>query len=136
MPRFRETQGRDRTLCLCYGLFAIGDLVIVCAIAIRYVVEHSSLGVLGVIGHFFRDALTNPAAWFVYTDLTLVWIVLAVYMIVEARRFGIRFVWLYVIAAPLSALSVSFPAFMFVRQLKIATEATRVARSRAELPAE
>lgn len=120
MRRLRETRGRDRALCLCYGLFAIVDLVIVCAIAILYAVEHRALGVAGVIGHFFQDALANPAAWFVYTDLTLVWIALTVYMIIEARRFGIRFVWLYVVAAPLSALSVSFPAFMFVRQLKIA----------------
>jgi hypothetical protein len=118
--RLRETRGRDRALCVCYGLFAIADLVIVCAIAILYLVEHRSLGVFGVIGHFFLDALANPAGWFVYTDLTLVWIALTVYMVIEARRHGIRFVWLYVIAAPLSALSVSFPAFMFVRQLKIA----------------
>jgi len=105
---------------VCYGLFAIVDRVIVCAIAIVYLVEHHGLGVFGVIGHFFSDALDNPAGWFVYTDLTLVWIALTVYMVIEARRHGIRFVWLYVIAAPLSALSVSFPAFMFVRQLTIA----------------
>jgi hypothetical protein len=134
VPRLRDIRGRDRALCLCYGLFAVGDLVIVCAIAIWYAVIHHSLGVFGVIGHFFLDALANPAGWFVYTDLTLMWFVVTVYMLIEARRHRIRFVWLYVIAAPLSALSVSYPAFMYVRQLTIA--ATRVAPRPAELISE
>jgi hypothetical protein len=118
--RFRDTRGRDRAWCLCYALFAVGDLLATSSLAVVYAVRHSDEGTVPLVGDFVRDALANPAAGFVYADLTLVWIVLAVFMVVEARRLGIRHVWVYVVAAPLSALSFSFPAFMFVRQLKIA----------------
>jgi hypothetical protein len=67
-----------------------------------------------------RNALVNEASVFIYADLTLVWIALSVFMVVEARRLGIRYVWAYIAGAPLLALNVTFPLFMLVRQLKIA----------------
>ncbi|CAL9647257.1 hypothetical protein SUDANB176_06511 [Streptomyces sp. enrichment culture] len=118
-----ETRGpreKDRALCLFYGLFTLGGALVMGAMAVTYVVRHSDGGPAGVVREFLDDALSNPASRFIYADLTLVWIALAGYMVVEARRHGIRFVWAYIAGAPLLALCVSFPAFMYVRQLKIA----------------
>jgi hypothetical protein len=112
---------RDRALCACYGLFAAGGFVIMVWLAVSYIVRHRGSGVFGVVTDFLHDALANPAAGFIYADLTLAWLALAAFMIVEARRLGIRHVWAYIAGAPLLALCVSFPAFMFVRQLKIGT---------------
>ena len=110
---------RDRALCVCYGLFTVAGFAVMATLAIAFVVAHSDSGVFGVVGDFLRDALVNPAAAFVYADITLAWLVLAAFMVVEARRLGIRHVWAYIVGAPLLALCVSFPAFMFVRQVKI-----------------
>ena len=110
---------RDRALCVCYGLFAAVGFAIMMSLAVSYVLEHSNSGIFGVAGDFLRDATANPATVFIYADLTLVWIALAAFMVVEARRHRIRYVWAYIIGAPLLALCVSFPAFMFVRQLKL-----------------
>jgi magnesium-transporting ATPase (P-type) len=129
-----HVRGRDRAVCLFYFLFAAFSFVAVVAIAAYYAYENRSHGALGVVGGFFRDALANPAAWFIYADLTLVWIALGFYMIGEARRLGIPYVWAYIAGAPLCALSVSFPAFMIVRQLKLAAGApldSRVAATSA-----
>jgi hypothetical protein len=123
VPRLRDLPRRDRALCWCYALFTVLDLLAVSALALVYAARHRTEPPLALIGHFVRDALANPAAAFIYADVTLTWLALAVFMVVEARRLRIRWVWAYIAAAPLSALSASVPAFLFVRQLKIAAAA-------------
>ncbi|ADI03340.1 hypothetical protein SBI_00219 [Streptomyces bingchenggensis BCW-1] len=116
-------RGRDRALCLFYGLFTVGGFLVMASMAVAYVLNHRENGPSGVVRDFLRDAVTNAASRFIYADLTLVWIALAGFMVVEARRLGIRYVWSYIIGAPVLALCVSFPLFMFIRQLKIASAA-------------
>jgi uncharacterized protein DUF2834 len=123
MAGFKDLTGKDRALCTCYALFAICDFLIMTPIAIVYIVQKHHAGIIGVVADFVREALSTPAGWFVYVDLTIAWIALAVFMVSEARRLGIRHVWAYIAAAPVTALGVSFPAFMFVRQVKIAAAA-------------
>ncbi|MFZ3468158.1 DUF2834 domain-containing protein [Streptomyces sp. 4.24] len=115
-----EVRGRDRGLCLFYGIFSVAGSLVMGALAVDFVVDNIHDGVFGVIRTFLRDALTNPAARFIYADLFLIWAALAGFMVVEARRHGIRHVWAYIIGAPALALCASFTAFMYVRQLKIA----------------
>ncbi|MBB1256019.1 DUF2834 domain-containing protein [Streptomyces sp. OF3] len=92
------------------------------AMAVTFVIQNIDDGPLGVVVNFLRDALTNLAARFVYGDLVLIWAALGVFMIVEGRRYRIRHVWAYIVGAPALALAVSFPLFMYVRQLRIAAE--------------
>ncbi|WP_307808245.1 DUF2834 domain-containing protein [Streptomyces oryzae] len=135
MTPFAETRGRDRALCLCYGLFSVGGCLLMGAMAVTYVLDHADGGPLGLVADFLRDATTNLASRFVYADLVLVWIVLAAFMVAEARRLGIRHVWAYIVGAPVLALCVSFPVFMFVRQLKIAAAREKPHPARVRLPA-
>jgi Terpene cyclase DEP1 len=116
----RSTHGRDRVLCVCYGLGTAVGFLVMAGMALAYVLKQGDANLLRVAADFVREALSTLAGGFVYADLTLVWIVLAVFMVHEARRLGIRHVWAYIVAAPLLALAVSLPAFMLVRQLKIA----------------
>ena len=41
-------------------------------------------------------------------------------MIIEARRIGIRFVWLYVVLGLTVAISVTFPLFLIARERRLA----------------
>ncbi|MGW1071750.1 DUF2834 domain-containing protein [Streptomyces sp. NPDC002537] len=116
--RFADVRGRDRSLCVFYGLFTVAGFVVMGWMAVAYVLEPHDGGPVGVVRDFLHDATTNLASQFVYADLTLVWIALAGFMIAEARRLGIRYVWAYIIGAPVLALCVSFTLFMLVRQLK------------------
>lgn len=106
------------------------------SLIVAFVLEHREDGLFGVVEDFLRDAMTNAASRLIYADLTLVWIALAGFMVVEARRLGIRYVWAYIIGAPLLALCVSFTLFMFIRQLKIASAAKGAPNPSARLSAE
>ncbi|MFE4371738.1 DUF2834 domain-containing protein [Streptomyces sp. NPDC056835] len=118
--RFGDVRGQDRALCVFYGLFTLGGFAVMAGMAAGYVAGHLDGGPTGVVRDFLTEALGNLASRFIYADLTLIWLVLAGYMIVEARRHRIRHVWAYIVGAPALALCVSFPLFMLVRQLKIA----------------
>ena len=43
----------------------------------------------------------------------------AVWMVIEARKHQIRFVWAYILAFPLVDVSVAFPLFLIARELRI-----------------
>ncbi|MFF4218185.1 DUF2834 domain-containing protein [Streptomyces nondiastaticus] len=118
--RLRDVHGRDRSLCVFYGLFGLAGTAVMGALAVAFVRENMDAGPYGVVRNFVHDALTNTASQFVYADLVLIWAALAIFMIAESRRLGIRHVWAYIVGAPALALCASFSVFMYVRQLKIA----------------
>ncbi|QID39633.1 DUF2834 domain-containing protein [Streptomyces albus] len=131
--RLRDVRGEDRALCTLYGLSAIGGCLVMGTLAVAFVVRNAGAGPIGVIGNFLRDATGNLASQFIYADLVLIWALLGAYMTVEARRYGIRHVWAYIVGAPVLALIVSFCLFMYVRQLRIAARRTEHAGPRTAL---
>ena len=75
----------------------------------------------------FLKALTvNGATRSITVDLLLFALAAIILMIVEARRFGVPFVWAYVVGGMLVAISVSFPLFLIAREVRMA---------RADVPA-
>jgi hypothetical protein len=44
----------------------------------------------------------------------------AVFMVLEARKHGIKFVWVYIAGGFLVAVSVTFPLFLLARELRLA----------------
>ncbi|MFJ8431210.1 DUF2834 domain-containing protein [Kitasatospora sp. NPDC094019] len=117
--------GRDRALRLMYALCGGAGFLVMATMAVTFVVRNADAGPWGVMRTFLRDATGNLASDFVYADLALTWAALGAFMVVEARRWGIRHVWAYIVGAPALALVVSFSVFMYVRQSRIA--AARVA---------
>ena len=52
-------------------------------------------------------------------DLGLLMIPLCMLMVLEARRLGIRFVWLYIVLGLLIAISMTYPLFLIARELRL-----------------
>jgi hypothetical protein len=83
-----------------YGLLTLGGILVATPMAVFFALDHAGDGLSGIIGDFLREATANAATRFVYMDLVLIWIATAAFMVVEARRLGIRHVWAYISAPP------------------------------------
>lgn len=80
--------------------------------------EHG--GLAGAAATVLADARGNPAARMMSLDLLLVCLAATTFMVLEARRLGIRFVWIYVAAAFLVAVAVAVPLFLIARERHLA----------------
>jgi len=98
-----------------------------------------ALAVAGLIGASWFNALaivlmadylgdlatSGPAVSSITVDLLVVAIAGSVFILVEARRLGMRFGWLYVAGSALTAFAFTFPLFLAMRQRQL----TRAARA-------
>ena len=98
-----------------------------------------ALAVAGLIGTSWFNALaivqmvdylgdlvtSGPAVSSITVDLLVVAIAGSVFILVEARRLGMRFGWLYVAGSALTAFAFTFPLFLAMRQRQL----TRAARA-------
>lgn len=88
------------------------------------------LAVVGLVGTWFFNALailqlrdflgdlvtSGPAVSSITVDLLVVALAGSVFVIVEARRLGMRFGWLYVAGSALTAFAFTFPLFLAMRE--------------------
>ena len=100
------------------------------------------LAVVGLAGTWYFNALSiiamgdflgdwfgsGPAVSSLGIDLFVVAIAGSILIIVEARRVGMRFAWLYVVLAVVTAFAFTFPLFLAMRE-------RRLTSVRAETPA-
>jgi hypothetical protein len=68
---------------------------------------------------FWSDTIANPAARSITVDIMMLVVALALFMVHEARRLGIRFVWLYLVGGALIAISVTAPLFFIARERRL-----------------
>ena len=78
------------------------------------------LGFGPATGRFWLETLATPASTSITVDLGLLLLPLSALMVIESRRLGIRFVWLYVGLGLLVAISVTFPLFLIARERQLA----------------
>ncbi len=103
-------------LCAFYALVAVAAL---------YATWSQNLQILGNGGffegfaHFWRLTGANPAATSITVDIGFFFLAAAAFMVIEARRLGVGFVWLYILGGFLIAISVTFPLFMIARELEL-----------------
>jgi asparagine N-glycosylation enzyme membrane subunit Stt3 len=71
-------------------------------------------------GTFVLDAKVNPASRSLGVDIAVTFYAASLFMVIEARKIGVRFVWAYVILGLLVAISVTFPLFLVARELRLA----------------
>jgi hypothetical protein len=80
--------------------------------------------------HFLTDSgaavSATPGGRSFSADLALVFLSAAIFMVSEARRRGIRFVWAYIVLGALIAISVTFPLFLIARELRIDRTASQL----------
>ena len=103
----------DKILCAIYAVLGLVALVWTQIILVQY---------LGTDGNLVDDVTANGAATFTTIDLLAVALVGLVFIVVEGRRLGMRFLWAYVLLALAVAISVALPLFLIVRQFRLAAQ--------------
>ena len=109
----------SQRLCAVYGATAVLALI---------GTWHQNLNYFGAGGgfseanlKFWGDTLANPASISITVDIFVFGLAATVWMVHEARRWQVRFVWLYVLFGLLIAISVTFPLFLIARERRIAS---------------
>ena len=69
---------------------------------------------------FLHDLKANAATRSITVDIVLFFLAAAIFMVFEARRLGIPYVWAYIIGGMLIAISVTFPLFLIARERTLA----------------
>jgi hypothetical protein len=111
-----------KVLCAVYALIALLALVATWSQTVAY--THSGAAFFGT---FWDDTKVNAASRNITADALMLSISVVILMVVEARKYGVRFVWLYVVGGVLVAISVTVPLFLIAREIRIgATEPPRL----------
>ncbi|MCR2808681.1 MULTISPECIES: DUF2834 domain-containing protein [unclassified Microbacterium] len=98
-------------------------------LALTYLV----LAVAGLAGTWWFNALaiiqmadfigdlvsSGPAVSSITVDLLIAAVAGSVFVLVEARRLGMRFGWLYVLGSAVTAFAFTFPLFLAMRQRRL-----------------
>ncbi len=103
-----------KLLCVVYGAIAVAALIA----TFSQILAYSDKGA-GSLLAFWKDARMLPASRALTSDLMLLGLAAVIFMVVEARKQGIKFVWLYVAASYIVAISAAFPAFLIAREIRI-----------------
>lgn len=106
----------NRNLRIAYGLIAVAALLGTWSQNLAFFAMPDNGGIAG----FLSMAMVNPAAASLTIDLGFFCLAAVIWMVVEARRTGVRFVWVYVALSFLVAISVTFPLFLIARELRLA----------------
>ena len=105
-----------KALCIAYALIALLALVGTWGNNAAY----SSLGFMGANTAFWQATLANPASRSITVDVFFLGIAMFIWMVLEARRLGMRGVWLYLLFGMLVAISVTVPVFLINRERALA----------------
>jgi hypothetical protein len=116
MTTFSRLSTTDKLLCGFYFVLAIAALAFAFGNTVAYLLSDGNAGLTG----FFAAGYVNYATSSLTNDLLIVALAAVVLMVAEGRRLGVRYVWAYVAAGFLVAISVAFPLFLVARQLKLA----------------
>lgn len=80
--------------------------------------------------NFFADWVNSgPAVSSLTVDLAIVAIAGSILVIVEARRVGMRYAWLYLVVSGITAFAFGFPLFLAMRERRL-TQARAAAQAR------
>jgi hypothetical protein len=103
----------SKVLCAAYGAIAVAALIATWSQNVAYL--HKPSGFVD----FWVATKVNPASRSITVDIILFGLAATVWMVIEARKHGVRFVWLYVVGGGLIAISVTFPLFLIARELRV-----------------
>ena len=109
-PRPRLTEGWNAASIIFLVLSIIG-LVSTASFNVQAVIEGRDF-----LGDWFSS---GPAVNSLGIDLFVVAIAGCVLIVLESRRLGIRFGWLYIIASGVTAIAFTFPLFLCVRERRL-----------------
>lgn len=79
------------------------------------------LGVITPVGNLFAAWFASPATSSLAIDLLATASAASIFIILEARRLGMRWAWLYVIGSFVTAVAFTFPLFLAMRERHVDT---------------
>ena len=109
---------------IVYALLAVLGLAGTWYFNIQYVTTVGQ-GTFNAID-WLRLGFVNPAAASLTVDVLVAFIVFIVFAIVESRRIGMRYGWMYAVLGCLVAFAFAFPLFLMMRERHLARPAPRV----------
>ncbi len=112
-----------KVLCAAYGLIAVAALYLTWSNNFAFMADGPS-GFEGAEA-FIEASHANFAASSIAWDLAAACIAGVIFMLVEARRIGMRFVSVYILLSLLVAYGAMFPLFLLHRELYLAQRAAR-----------
>ena len=74
------------------------------------------IGFIGATVLFWKETLVNPASRFITVDILFLGLAVIVWAVLEARKLGIRGIWIYVAGGLFIAISVAIPLFLIHRE--------------------
>ena len=102
-----------KLLCTVYAAIALVALVATWSQNILFLRDGGSF--LG----FWEATKVNRASRSITVDIALLLFAVAILMVIEARRLGVKYVWAYILGGYLIAISVTFPLFLLARELRL-----------------
>lgn len=102
--------------CVFYGLVALTALIMTWSQNLLYFTGPSPAG----FGQYLLELKVNGAARSFTVDIGLFLLAATGLMVIEARKLGVRFVWLYILLGFAIAISVTFPLFLIAREMRLA----------------
>jgi Terpene cyclase DEP1 len=109
---------KDKIICLVYGLISLIALPATWINNIAFMTQPNNSSA----ADFFRSAFVDAAAASLSNDLFLLAFATCIFMVIEGRRVGVRYVWIYIILSAIIAISVTFPLFLIARHIKISSK--------------
>ncbi|CAM3169547.1 hypothetical protein BST27_13570 [Mycobacterium intermedium] len=109
-----------KVLCAVYGAVAVAAFIATWSHVGPYLHSPTAFFVT-----FWRDTQANSATQFITADALFLGLAAAILMVVEARKHNVRFVWAYLVAAYFIGISVIFPLFLIVRELRMSRATDR-----------
>jgi len=104
----------SKVLCAVYAVIAVAALIATWSQNLAYLDTGGQF-----LTVFWQDTKVNPASRSITVDIALFLLAAAILMVIEARKHGVKFVWLYILGGFVIAISVTFPLFLIARELKV-----------------
>lgn len=89
------------------------------ALTWRYNLEYMQQAGGFTVEGFVAAAFANPAAASLSVDLLLVTLAVSIFIVVETRRLGMRYAWLYLLLAINVAMAFACPLFLWMRERQL-----------------
>jgi hypothetical protein len=104
----------SKVLCVVYAVIAVVALIATWTQNVAYFDNPA-----GFLLDFLNDSKVTPASRSLTVDIVLLFLAAAILMVVEARKHGVKFVWLYIAGGFAIAASVTFPLFLIAREIRV-----------------
>jgi Terpene cyclase DEP1 len=109
---------KDKFICATYALISLVALPATWINNLAFMTQPQQASFVD----FVRAAYVNAAAASLSNDLLLLALAACIFMAIEGRRVGVRYVWLYILLSAIIAISVTFPLFLLARYVMLSRE--------------